>query len=124
MTRDTTPRILVYSQRNISRALFHCPHYEFEDEICEIDSTELFAPNANPSTLRYRFAKRLAYHLPITMNPGIRRLEGRSTTICSLLFAASHQIYWPWTRPLTGASDVACNAGATLCRKYPGVGGP
>ena len=77
MTCDTPPRILLFSQRNISRALFHCPHYEFEDVICQIDSTELFAPNANPSSLRYGVAKRLAYHLPVTMNPGIQRLEGR-----------------------------------------------
>jgi hypothetical protein len=85
MTRDTTPRILVFSQRNISRALFHCPHYEFEDLICRIDSADVFAPSANPSSLRYGVAKRLAYRLPITINPGIHKLEG--TTHYDLFFS-------------------------------------
>jgi hypothetical protein len=87
MIPDTAPRILVFSQRNISRELFHCPHYEFEDIIFQLDSTEIFAPSCNPSSVRYGFAKRLAYRLPVTMNPGIRRLEGRTQydlffTIC------------------------------------------
>jgi hypothetical protein len=72
------PRILVFSQRNISGALFHCPHYEFEDVICQIDSTHVFSPSANPSSLRYGFAKRLAYHLPVTINPGVRKLKGKT----------------------------------------------
>jgi Glycosyl transferases group 1 len=77
MTRGTTPRVLVFSQRNVSRAPSQCPHCEFEDLICRIDSAEIFAPSANPSSLRYGVAKRLAYRLPVTMNPGIPRLEVR-----------------------------------------------
>lgn len=69
-------RVLIFSQRNISRALFHCPHYEFEDVICEIDSAQLLAPHANPSTVRYGFAKRVAYRFPITLNPGVQRVGG------------------------------------------------
>jgi glycosyl transferase family 1 len=109
MTRDTAARILVFSQRNIGRALFHCPHYEFEDVICQVDSAELFAPSANPSSLRYGFAKRLAYRLPVTMNPGIRRLEGRTHydlffTVCgkpSDLLAVDASLNW---RQLCSAS--------------------
>lgn len=69
------PRILVFSQRNISRALFHCPHHEFEDVICQIDNAQMLAPKANTGSSRYGFAKRLAYHVPITMNPGIAHFE-------------------------------------------------
>jgi hypothetical protein len=102
MTDDSKPRILVLSQRNISRALFHCPHYEFEDVICQIDSTEVFAPSANPSSLRYGLAKRLAYRLPVTINPGIRRLKGRTQydlffTVCgglSDLLAVDASLDW------------------------------
>jgi hypothetical protein len=102
VTRETTPRILVFSQRNISRVLFQCPHYEFEDLICHIDSAEVFAPRANPSSLRYGVAKRLAYRLPVTMNPGIRRLESRTQydlffTVCgkpSDLLAVDASLNW------------------------------
>jgi Glycosyl transferases group 1 len=102
MIRDTTPRILVFSQRNISRGLFQCPHHEFEDLICHIDSAEVFAPSANPSSLRYRVAKGLAYRLPFTMNPGIRRPEARMQydlffTVCgkpSDLLALDASLNW------------------------------
>jgi hypothetical protein len=77
-TQTQNPRILIFSHRNVSRALFHCPHHEFEDVIRTIDSAELLAPSANPSTFRYGFAKRVAYHLPLTLNPGIQRLDGRA----------------------------------------------
>jgi len=109
MTRETTPRILLFSHRNMSRALFHCPHYEFEDLICHVDSAELFAPSANPSSFRYDFARHLAYRLPVTMNPGIRRLEGRAQydlffTVCGIpsdLLAVDASVNW---RQLCSAS--------------------
>jgi hypothetical protein len=109
MRRDSKPRILVFSQRNISRALYRCPHYEFEEVIRQIDSTEVFAPRANPSSLRYGFAKRLAYRLPVTINPGIRRLEGKAQydlffTVCgglSDLLAVDASLDW---RQLCNAS--------------------
>lgn len=96
------PRILVFSQRNISRALFHCPHYEFEDVVCQIDSTHLFAPRADPSSLRYGFAKRLAYRLPVTINPGVRRFRGGAQyelffTVCGIpsdLLAVDASVDW------------------------------
>jgi len=65
-------RVLIFSLRNIfGRALFRCPHYEFEDIICEIDSAELLAPKLDPSSMRSTLATRLAYHVPVLLNPGI-----------------------------------------------------
>ena len=95
MTRDVSidhpsdnPRVLIFSLRNIfPKALFRCPHYEFEDIICEIDSAQLLAPKVDPSSLRSTLATRLAYHAPIALNPGIRRIRANSRydiffTIC------------------------------------------
>lgn len=82
------PRVLIYSLRNIfGNALFRCPHFEFEDIICEIDSAELFAPELDPHGRRPAFAMRLAYHAPLTLNPGIRSKPARAQydlffTIC------------------------------------------
>ena len=70
------PRVLIFSLRNIfGRELFRCPHYEFEDIICEIDSAELFAPKIDASSGRPSFAIRLGYHAPILLNPGIPKLS-------------------------------------------------
>ncbi len=69
------PRVLIFSLRNVfGRALFRCPHFEFEDLICEIDSAELLAPKLDPSSWRSRFATRLAYHAPVILNPGIQTI--------------------------------------------------
>lgn len=71
-TQTQTPRILIFSQRNIfSKALFRRPHYEFEDIISQIDSAEILAPQEDLSTLHHTIAKLLAYHAPIALNPGI-----------------------------------------------------
>jgi hypothetical protein len=71
-TQLGTPRVLIFSLRNIfGKALFRCPHFEFEDLICEIDSAELLAPKVDPSSRRSSFATRLAYHAPVFLNPGI-----------------------------------------------------
>ena len=72
-TQLGSPRILIFSLRNIFRSLFRCPHQEFEDIICKIDSAVLFAPKVDPSSRRTTFATRLAYHAPILLNPGIRK---------------------------------------------------
>src|SRR5258707_11143977 len=73
------PRVLIFSLRNIfGKALFRCPHYEFEDIICKIDSAELLAPEVGASNVRSTFATRLAYHAPITLNPGIRRIPAKT----------------------------------------------
>src|SRR5215475_10922732 len=55
------PRVLIFSLRNIfGKALFRCPHYEFEDLIREIDSADLLAPKVDPSSRRSSLATRLA----------------------------------------------------------------
>jgi len=88
-TQSGKERVLVFSFRNIfGKALYRCPHFEFEDIICEIDSAELFAPKIDPSSWRFSFATRLAYHTPITFNPGIHGLSDKGLydilfTICA-----------------------------------------
>jgi hypothetical protein len=82
------PRALVFSFRNIfGSALFRCPHFEFEDLICKIDSADLFAPKADPSNWRFSLATQLAYHAPIRLNPVIHGLSRKGPydilfTIC------------------------------------------
>ena len=82
------PRVLIFSLRNIfGKALFRCPHFEFEDLICEIDSAELLAPKVDPSSRRSSLATRLAYHAPVVLDPGIERISGKGQydilfTIC------------------------------------------
>jgi hypothetical protein len=72
------PRVLIFSLRNIfGKALFRCPHFEFEDIICEIDSAELLAPELGPSDRRSNLATRLAYHAPVLLNPGIQRTSAK-----------------------------------------------
>jgi hypothetical protein len=75
------PRVLMFSQRNIFETpLFRCPLYEFEDIVCEIDSVEMLAPHAGKNfDMRYAIAKRLAWHSPLTPNPGIARVTPKST---------------------------------------------
>jgi hypothetical protein len=73
------PRVLMFSLRNIfGKALFRCPHFEFEDIIAEIDSAELLAPAIDPYCARSTFAMRLAYHAPLILNPGIRATPART----------------------------------------------
>src|SRR5215469_582458 len=73
------PRVLIFSLRNIfGKALFRCPHYEFEDIICDIDSAALLAPQVDSSSTRSTFATRLAYHAPVRLNPGIPRIPEKT----------------------------------------------
>jgi len=73
------PRVFIFSLRNIfGKQLFRCPHYEFEDIICEIDTAALFAPYINPSSARPAFATRLAYHAPVALNPGIPKVRANT----------------------------------------------
>ena len=65
-------RTLIFSQRNLSQVLpYRCAHFEFEDVISQIDAVDVLAPRIDLSTRRYRFAKQLAYHSPVALNPGI-----------------------------------------------------
>jgi hypothetical protein len=82
------PRVLIFSLRNIyGTAHFRCPHFEFEDIICEIDSADLLAPKLDPSSARASFATRLGFHAPVALNPGIQRISPKKRydilfTIC------------------------------------------
>jgi hypothetical protein len=70
------PRVLIFSLRNIfGKALFRCPHFEFEDLICEIDSADLLAPKVDVSSWRFSLATRLAYHAAVALNPGIQAIS-------------------------------------------------
>jgi hypothetical protein len=73
---DHKPRILMCSQRNLSRKLpFRCAHFEFEDVISQIDSAHLVAPRVDTSSRRHTIAKGLAYHTPIALDPGVQQPE-------------------------------------------------
>ncbi len=79
ITQLPSPRILIFSQRNIfKRALFRCAHYEFENIISQIDSVELLAPELDLSRRRHAIAKRIAFHAPIALNPGIQRIPPKA----------------------------------------------
>jgi Glycosyl transferases group 1 len=78
-TKPAKPRVVIFSLRNIfGKALFRCPHYEFEDIICDIDSAVLLAPEVDPSSARSRFSTRLAYHTPVALNPGFPRIPAKA----------------------------------------------
>jgi hypothetical protein len=73
------PRVLIFSLRNVfGKALFRCPHYEFEDIICKIDSAALLAPEVDPSNMRSMFATRLGYRTPVALNPGISKISAKA----------------------------------------------
>ena len=76
---QSKPRVLIFSQRNIfSRALFRCPHLEFEDLIAELDSADIVAPKADPSSSRHNIVKRVAYRAPVALNPGIQKVHSKA----------------------------------------------
>jgi hypothetical protein len=78
MDESGKPRVLIFSLRNIfGKELFRCPHFEFEDIICEIDSADLLAPKVDPSSTRSSFATRLGFHAPVLLNPGIQRVSAK-----------------------------------------------
>lgn len=71
---QSNPRILVFSLRNVfSKALFRCAHFEFENTVSQIDSVELLAPALDASGLRNNLAMRVAFHMPVALNPGIKK---------------------------------------------------
>lgn len=78
-TESFKPRVLLFSQRNISgKFLFRCPHFEFEDLVSRIDSVDMVAPQADPSSSRNRFASSMAYHTGIWPRPDIQKIKGRT----------------------------------------------
>ena len=71
------PRILMVSQRNIfPKNPSRCPHYEFEDIVCQIDSVELQAPKPGKYfELGSRIARKVGKHSMIALNPGISKIK-------------------------------------------------
>lgn len=67
----SNPRVLLFSQRNIFKALFRSSLYEFENVISEVDSVDVLAPKANLSTLRHKLSRFVAFHAPVALNPGV-----------------------------------------------------
>lgn len=71
-----TPRILILSQRNLTQIQpFRCAHFEFEDVISQIDAVDILTPRFDPSTQRQAIAKKIAYHTPFRLNPGMPHEE-------------------------------------------------
>jgi len=69
----TNPRILIFSFRNIDpKTLFRCAHHEFENTISQMDAVELFAPEVDQFGARHQVALRVAFHVPVALNPGIQ----------------------------------------------------
>lgn len=67
------PRILIFTQRNFSKIQpFRCAHFEFEDVVAEADAADYLTPSFDPSSRRHTITRQLAYHTPLTLNPGIR----------------------------------------------------
>ena len=58
---------------------YRCPHFEFEDVISEIDSVELLAPRLDLSNLCNTVARKIAYHTPLVLNPGIEKTSLNGT---------------------------------------------
>ena len=74
-TKERGARTLIFSQRNLTSIQpFRCAHFEFEDVIADIDDAEFVAPAFNPNTRRQWFTKQLAYHTPLRLNPGVKRV--------------------------------------------------
>ena len=92
MTNSTTsrqPRVLLFSQRNLKKdVLFRCPHYEFEDIICEMDCVDMVAPRPGKwFDQRWALANFLSWHSPLIVDAGVARQEVPRTyellfTIC------------------------------------------
>ena len=79
IAQTRSPRVVIFSQRNIfKKALFRCAHYEFEDIISQLDSVELLAPELDWSSSRQAIAKRIAFHAPIALNPGLPRTRPKA----------------------------------------------
>jgi hypothetical protein len=56
---------------------YRCAHFEFEDVISEVDSADVLAPRLDITSRRYLLTKRLAYHTPLSLNPGVEATKIR-----------------------------------------------
>ena len=73
----SSPRICMFSQRNLGRLVSRCGHYEFEDVVCEVDDVEMLTPEPCRSfKVGQKIANQLARHMLITgVNPGVKKLR-------------------------------------------------
>lgn len=71
------PRILMVSQRNFyPNHLWRCPHYEFEDIVCQMDSVELLAPIPGKYyNMCNKIARGVKKHSGIALYPGIPQIK-------------------------------------------------
>ena len=76
-----TPRICLFSQRNLHGLVSRCGDYEFEDIVCEVDDAELVSPSpAHFFGGRHKIANRLARHLLVSsINPGVVKKSSQKT---------------------------------------------
>lgn len=87
-TEPRQPRTLVFSQRNLTQIQpYRCAHFEFEDVIAQIDDAVMVSPQIDPTNWRYPVSRQLAYHTPLKLNPGVKRISLQSDfdlffTIC------------------------------------------
>ncbi len=74
---SSSPRICLFSQRNLERLVSRCAEYEFEDLICEIDDAELLTPEPyRLFTVGQKIVNQLARHCSVAfVNPGVRKLR-------------------------------------------------
>jgi len=69
---SVSPRICLFSQRNLHKIVSRCAEYEFEDLICEIDDVELLAPEpCQLFSVGQKFTNRLARHLSVAIKNSI-----------------------------------------------------
>jgi glycosyltransferase involved in cell wall biosynthesis len=74
-----SPRTLIFSQRNLSASQpYRCAHFEFEDVISMVDRVKVLAPRIDASNRQYLFAKRLGYHTPLKIHPGVENIQLQS----------------------------------------------
>jgi len=78
-TEPGQPRTLIFSQRNLTQIQpYRCAHFEFEDVIAQVDDAVMVSPRIDPTNWRYPFSRQLAYHTPIRLNPGVKRISLQS----------------------------------------------
>ncbi|HXI58228.1 MAG TPA: hypothetical protein VNO55_19310, partial [Polyangia bacterium] len=76
---SSASRTLVFSQRQLSRMVYQCSNYEFEDVIGQVDAADLLAPSLPEETRLVRLGRRavnkarrslnLLAGMTMTMNP-------------------------------------------------------
>lgn len=77
ISRSASPRVLVFSQKNIYRPeVWRCPFREFEAIIQRVDSVDILAPSRGRFfQLRKNHAQRVGKYLPVALNPGVPKTK-------------------------------------------------